>query len=169
MQNPSNSATFFSFLITVLTLIGFAIGPGHVWGFPYMMGSYGGSAFLLLFVLFMCLIATRPDYSAGLAASKVQYGVALALLLVSLYVIGGGLRRGVERVSQAVVLFFFLVAIYLIYVVLSLPGAVQAMAKFLQTDFPVSGTRKSSSPWGSAFFPRPGRLGCAVLGQAQRR
>lgn len=35
---------------TVLTTAGVAIGLGNVWRFPYMMGSYGGAAFVLLYL-----------------------------------------------------------------------------------------------------------------------
>lgn len=42
---------------TLLTLIGVAVGLGNVWRFPYMMGSYGGSAFLAIYLLFTILFA----------------------------------------------------------------------------------------------------------------
>ena len=48
---------FSSRLTTILTLIGVAVGLGNVWRFPYMMGKYGGSAFLLIYLLFTFLIA----------------------------------------------------------------------------------------------------------------
>ncbi len=35
----------------VLTTAGAAIGLGNIWRFPYMMGEYGGSAFLVLYLL----------------------------------------------------------------------------------------------------------------------
>lgn len=48
---------FSSRLTTILTLIGVAVGLGNVWRFPYMMGKYGGSAFLLIYLLFTILFA----------------------------------------------------------------------------------------------------------------
>ena len=41
----------------VLTMIGVAVGLGNVWRFPYMMGNYGGSAFLLIYMLFTLFLA----------------------------------------------------------------------------------------------------------------
>ncbi|MCB9280914.1 MAG: sodium-dependent transporter [Lewinellaceae bacterium] len=41
----------------ILTMIGVAVGLGNVWRFPYMMGAYGGSAFLLIYLLFTLALA----------------------------------------------------------------------------------------------------------------
>ena len=46
---------FSSRLATLLTMIGVAVGLGNVWRFPYMMGKYGGSAFLFIYLLFKAL------------------------------------------------------------------------------------------------------------------
>lgn len=53
---------------TILTMIGVAVGLGNVWRFPYMMGQNGGSAFLivyLVFVLAFAIPAVTAEWSLG--------------------------------------------------------------------------------------------------------
>ncbi len=47
----------------VLAAVGSAVGMANVWGFPAKMGSYGGSAFLIAYLVFIVLFG-----SVGLAA-----------------------------------------------------------------------------------------------------
>lgn len=44
-------------MTSILTMLGVAIGLGNVWRFPYMMGRYGGSAFLAVYLIFTILFA----------------------------------------------------------------------------------------------------------------
>lgn len=53
----SERQTFSTRFATVLTMVGVAVGLGNVWRFPYMMGEYGGSAFLIVYLVFAGLIA----------------------------------------------------------------------------------------------------------------
>ena len=49
-------------------MVGVAVGLGNVWRFPYMMGQYGGSAFLvvyLVFVLVFAIPAITAEWSLG--------------------------------------------------------------------------------------------------------
>lgn len=59
---------FSSRLTAILCIAGAAIGLGNVWRFPYMMSSYGGSAFLLIYLMFVILIAipaVMSEWSLG--------------------------------------------------------------------------------------------------------
>ena len=40
----------------VLTSVGCAIGLGNIWRFPYIVGQYGGAAFVLIYLLFLALL-----------------------------------------------------------------------------------------------------------------
>lgn len=39
----------------VLSAVGSAVGMANVWGFPAKLGSYGGSAFLIAYLVFILL------------------------------------------------------------------------------------------------------------------
>ena len=53
----------------VMATAGFAIGLGNIWRFPYLTGSNGGGAFLLLYVLFAFLICI-PLFTAEVALGR---------------------------------------------------------------------------------------------------
>jgi neurotransmitter:Na+ symporter, NSS family len=53
MAPERSRSTFSSAWGAMLVTAGVAVGLGNVWRFPYMMGSNGGSAFLLLYGLFV--------------------------------------------------------------------------------------------------------------------
>ena len=64
----SNRPVFSNRLLTIVTMIGVSIGLGNVWRFPYMMGEYGGSAFLFVYLLFTVLFAipaVMAEWSLG--------------------------------------------------------------------------------------------------------
>ncbi len=53
----------------VFALLGVAVGLGNVWRFPYMMGLYGGAAFLLIYLLVVALFGI-PALAAELALGR---------------------------------------------------------------------------------------------------
>ncbi|MGB4971200.1 MAG: sodium-dependent transporter, partial [Cyclobacteriaceae bacterium] len=67
----SNKPQYTSGLATILTMVGVAVGLGNVWRFPYMMGSYGGSAFLAIYLLFTILFA-YPALMAEMALGRMS-------------------------------------------------------------------------------------------------
>lgn len=52
----NNRATFGSKLGVVLATVGCAVGLGNIWRFPYMVGSNGGAAFLLIYVICILIL-----------------------------------------------------------------------------------------------------------------
>ena len=43
--------TFTSRFGTLMTMIGVAVGLGNIWRFPYMVGKFGGAAFVVLYIV----------------------------------------------------------------------------------------------------------------------
>lgn len=71
MSNKSISKkreTFSSFFGTLMTMIGVAVGLGAVWRFPYMVGKFGGAAFVLFYmviVFFVGIPALMAEWTLG--------------------------------------------------------------------------------------------------------
>ena len=60
--------TFASRLGVLAAMIGVAVGLGNVWRFPYMMGQFGGTAFLLVYVAAVALLgvpALMAEWALG--------------------------------------------------------------------------------------------------------
>ena len=53
-MEQNNRVTFGSKLGVILATVGCAVGLGNIWRFPYMVGSNGGAAFLLVY--FVCIL-----------------------------------------------------------------------------------------------------------------
>lgn len=68
---------FSSRLGFILISAGCAIGLGNVWRFPYIVGKYGGAAFVLIYLLFLVILGLPimvMEFSVGRAS-----GVSAAL------------------------------------------------------------------------------------------
>ena len=53
MKQSKNTKSFASRWGFILASVGSAVGMANVWGFPNKMGSNGGGAFLLIYLLFV--------------------------------------------------------------------------------------------------------------------
>ena len=56
MSHHHNRATFGSKIGVILATVGCAVGLGNIWRFPYMVGSNGGAAFLLIYIICIILL-----------------------------------------------------------------------------------------------------------------
>lgn len=68
MTDSPHRETFGSRFGTIMTMIGVAVGLGNVWRFPYMVGRFGGAAFVLFYVLVAVVIgvpALMAEYALG--------------------------------------------------------------------------------------------------------
>ena len=57
----------------ILLSAGCAIGLGNIWRFPYMVGEYGGGAFVLVYLFFLIVLGLPiivMEYSIGRASKK---------------------------------------------------------------------------------------------------
>ena len=65
--------TFASRLGFVLISAGCAIGLGNVWRFPYIVGQYGGAAFVLIYLVFLVIMGLpimAMEFSVGRASRR---------------------------------------------------------------------------------------------------
>ncbi|MFR6332121.1 MAG: hypothetical protein ACLUOI_27200 [Eisenbergiella sp.] len=64
---------FSSRLGFILISAGCAIGLGNVWRFPYIVGQYGGAAFVLIYAVFLVLLGLPSivmEFAVGRASQK---------------------------------------------------------------------------------------------------
>ncbi len=66
---PTVRETFASRFGTLMTIVGVAIGLGNVWRFPYMVGKFGGAAFVL-FYTFVSVVIGVPALMAEFALGR---------------------------------------------------------------------------------------------------
>ena len=70
MEKRENFSSRLGFL---LISAGCAIGLGNVWRFPYIVGQYGGAAFVLVYLLFLALLGLPVmvmELAVGRASQK---------------------------------------------------------------------------------------------------
>ena len=73
MENNTQRSRLGSRLGFILLSAGCAIGCGNVWKFPWMVGQYGGGAFVLLYLIFLVIIGLpvlSMEFSLGRASQK---------------------------------------------------------------------------------------------------
>ena len=78
-QNDSSPATttprehFASRLGFILISAGCAVGLGNVWRFPFIVGQYGGAAFILLYLIFLVILGLPVmvmEFAVGRASQR---------------------------------------------------------------------------------------------------
>ena len=68
MKHAKGTKSFASRWGFILASVGSAVGMANVWGFPHKMGSNGGGAFLLIYLLFVVifsLVGLPAEFAMG--------------------------------------------------------------------------------------------------------
>lgn len=76
MHNHKNGS-FTNSLGFVLACVGSAVGLGNIWMFPYRLGEYGGAAFLIPYIIFICLfgfVGLSAEFAIGRKAGTGTLG-----------------------------------------------------------------------------------------------
>jgi NSS family neurotransmitter:Na+ symporter len=119
----------------VFALLGVAVGLGNVWRFPYMMGLYGGGAFLVIYLLVVAMFGI-PALIAELALGRAtREGPLTAFATVGLpggRVVGVALFIGV---GMAMSYYLVVVGWILAYLAIALGNLVGAMDNFSAGTF----------------------------------
>lgn len=61
----------------IMAMTGSAVGLGNLWRFPYMVGVYGGAAFVLVYVIvvfLLCLPILNSEMIAGRRSQTNAFG-----------------------------------------------------------------------------------------------
>ena len=70
---PEGREHFKSRLGFLFVAAGCAIGLGNVWRFPYIVGQYGGAAFIILYLVFLLVLGLPimvMEFAVGRASQK---------------------------------------------------------------------------------------------------
>ena len=77
MSEKKQNEGFSSLFGFLLTVIGFAVGVGSLWRFPYVCGTNGGALFILTYVLVIVLVGIpllTAEISMGYVSQKTAIG-----------------------------------------------------------------------------------------------
>ena len=70
--------------VFILAATGSAVGLGSIWKFPYMVGVYGGGAFVLMFLACIALIGVPVMLAETLIGRRARQSPANALKVLAL-------------------------------------------------------------------------------------
>jgi len=93
----------------VFALLGVAVGLGNVWRFPYMMGLYGGGAFLIVYLLVVIMFGI-PALVAELALGRATRQGPLSAF-ASVGIPGGRFLGGLLFFGVAMAMSYYLVVV----------------------------------------------------------
>ena len=176
----SNRENFGSNVAAILALAGSAIGLGNIWRFPYMVGEYGGAAFIVVYILASLILSfysvvggwslkyLLKSFSLPLASADAShfnsefanfisqpYAPLLfhtIFLLLCAFIVIGGIKSGIEKFNKITMpLLFALIVLMAVFSCL-LPGSKGGIDYLLKPDFSKLSPQAIASAVGQSFF-----------------
>ena len=71
----ANRESFGSGFGILVAMAGSAVGLGNLWRFPYLVGTNGGAAFIIIYLAFVLLLAMPIMYSEFIVGRRSQANV----------------------------------------------------------------------------------------------
>lgn len=71
-MSSAKRETFGSNFAVIMAMAGSAIGLGNIWRFPYLVGEYGGAAFVLVYILASIFLALPIFYAESIIGRRSQ-------------------------------------------------------------------------------------------------
>ena len=110
-DNSSERGGFGSDLGFVLAAAGSAVGLGNIWKFPYITGEYGGGAFVLVYLLCICVVGLPLMYAELVIGRRSGLSIVGGLRKLSEHHTLGGpvsaLTGGMAVAGGAMILSFY--------------------------------------------------------------
>ncbi len=78
-MTSNNSENWSGRFIFIMASVGAAVGLGNIWKFPYTLGQSGGSAFVLIYVLAILLVATPIMLSEMIIGRRARQSAPTAM------------------------------------------------------------------------------------------
>ena len=105
-MKTKNTKSFASRWGFILASVGSAVGMANVWGFPNKMGSNGGGAFLLIYLLFVVIFSTvglPTEFAMGRRAATGTLGGETAVIPG---LTGGGMVEITEGLTEGQTVYY---------------------------------------------------------------
>ena len=122
----------------ILATLGSSIGLGHIWRFPYMTGEYGGSAFIIIYILLTIFIGIPILVAKMVIGNKAQKNIVRAFDELDPSAKKLWKKAGIMIIAGPLILTFYAVILgwvfyYLVIVSFNLPDTIESSNNIFNT------------------------------------
>ncbi|MBN1884440.1 MAG: sodium-dependent transporter [Candidatus Krumholzibacteriota bacterium] len=123
---------------------------------------YGVIAGFTLGYIFKTLVGNLTPYAEFASNPLVNFPLFAAFIVITVLVVQGGVREGIERWSRILMPLLLVMLVLLIVRSITLPGAEKGLTFYLKPDFGKVDGRMILEALGQAFFSLSLGMGCMI-------